>query len=158
MLVRRAGTNGMSTKCRDGLAKYVDRVLKEKHLTLRDVQVMSGWKITDAYVGSIIRGRANNPSVEKLQALARGLGVDENEIFRVARGMTGGGSVANREGNPWNSLMIVRMMEQVVSQPGVKEILEEIVELSEEDRAVVLRTARSFSKSPRKHHHRRQRG
>ena len=148
----------MAKKGTDALARYVARVLKEKHLTLRDVQVMSGWKITDAYIGSIVNGRAKNPSVEKLQALARGLGVDENEIFRVARGIAAEAAIGNGECDPWHSLMILRLMEQVVSQPGVKEILAEIVELPEEDRAVVLKTARSFRKSPRKSHRHRQPG
>ena len=138
----------------NGLAKYIARVLKEKRLSLRDVQVMSESKITDAYVGSILRGRATNPSVEKLQALARGLGVDEDEIFRVARGVTD--SVRHAAVDPWHSVMILRLMEEVVSNPSVKEVLEQVVELSEEDRAFVLRTAKSFSKSPRKPHRRRE--
>jgi transcriptional regulator with XRE-family HTH domain len=87
-------------------------VLKEKRLSLRDVQVISGWKITDAYVGSIINGRAKNLSVEKLQALARGLGVNEDEIFRVARGAADSGQVDNRAGDPWHSVMFLRLMER----------------------------------------------
>jgi transcriptional regulator with XRE-family HTH domain len=146
----------MTKKRTDGLSNYVARVLKEKRLSLRDVQVMSDSRITDAYVGSILRGRASNPSVEKLQALARGLGVDEDEIFRVARGVTGPRSGDNAAADPWHSVMILRLMEDVVSKPSVKDILEQVVELSEEDRAVVLRTARSFTKSPRKPYRRRE--
>jgi transcriptional regulator with XRE-family HTH domain len=48
---------------------------------------MSGNAITEGYVRSITRGAASNPSVKKLQALAAGLGVEEEEIFRVARGL-----------------------------------------------------------------------
>lgn len=144
----------MAKKGTDGLAKYVASVLKQKRLSLRDVQVMSESRITDAYVGSILRGRASNPSVEKLQALARGLGVDEDEIFRVARGVAG--SIGKPNVDPWHSVMILRLMEEVVSKPSVREVLEQVVELSEEDRAVVLRTAKSFSKSPRKPHRRRE--
>lgn len=146
----------MAKRGPDGLAKYIARVLREKRLSLRDVQAMSDSKITDAYVGSILRGRASNPSVEKLQALARGLGVDEDEIFRVARGLAGSNSLTSSGTDPWHSRMILRLMEEVVSKPSVKEILEQVVELSEEDRAVVLRTAKSFSKSPRKPYRRRE--
>ena len=138
----------MAKKGTGDLAKYIARVLKEKRLSLHDVQVMSGWKITDAYVGSIIRGRASNPSVEKLQALALGLGVNEDEVFRVARGLTETGDRDRKAADPWHLVMVLRLMEQLVSAPGLKEILDEVVELSEEDRAVVLRTAKSFSKSP----------
>lgn len=145
----------MAKKGAGDLARYIASILKEKRLSLHDVQVMSGWKITDAYVGSIIRGRASNPSVEKLQALALGLGVDEDEIFRVARGMAGTGG-HDRSPDPWHSVMILRLMEHVVSKPDLKAILEEVVELSDEDRAFVLRTAKSFSKSTAKRNRRRE--
>ena len=150
-----SGRDDMAKNGTDGLANYIARVLKEKRLSLRDVQAMSDSKITDAYVGSILRGRASNPSVEKLQALARGLGVDEDEIFRVARGLADSGSGASAV-DPWHAVMILRLMEEVVSRPSVKEILEQVVELSDEDRAVVLRTAKSFSKSSRKPYRRRE--
>lgn len=148
--VRSSKVNCMSKQGTNGLAQYVARVLKEKRITLHDVQVMSGWTISDAYVGSIIRRRARNPSVEKLRALARGLGVDEDEIFRVARGLAPVGRVSHGGVDPERSAMILRLMAQVLSQPGVTEILEEVVRLSEEDRAVVLSSAKGFSKSARK--------
>lgn len=140
----------MSKQGTNDLAKYVARVLKEKRITPHEVQVMSGWTITDAYVSSIIRGIASNPSVEKLQALARGLGVDEDEIFRVARGLSAGSYVSHGAADPEHSVMLLRLMAQVLSQPGVAEILEEVVKLSEEDRADVLSSAKNFSKSTRK--------
>lgn len=138
----------MSKQGTNGLAEYVAQILKEKRITPHDVQVMSGWTITDAYVGSIIRGRASNPSVEKLQSLARGLGVEEDDIFRVARGLapTCGSHGA---ADPEDSVTILSLMAQSLSQPGVTEILEEIVQLPEASRAVVLGSARSLKKSAR---------
>ena len=154
MVAHRAHATGIVARA-EGLARYVARVLKEKRLSLRDVQVMSGGKITDAYVGSIINGRARNLSVEKLQALARGLGVDEDEIFRVARGADDSGPVDNRTGDPWHSVMFLRLMERVLSDPDVKEILDVVVELSEEDRAIVLKISVSLSSTHRKPQRRR---
>ncbi len=61
--------------------------MNEKRLGYEDVSRMSGSGITEGYVRSITRGAASNPSVKKLQALASGLGVPEEEIFRVARGL-----------------------------------------------------------------------
>ena len=55
------------------LSHYVKRVIQEKRLSLHDVELLSGRKITDAYVGNIINGKAKNLTVEKLRALARGL-------------------------------------------------------------------------------------
>jgi hypothetical protein len=42
--------------------------------------------------------------------------------------------------------MVLRLIEQLVSHPDVREILEAVVKLSEEDREIVLKTAKSFSK------------
>jgi hypothetical protein len=83
--------------------------------------------------------------VDKLQALARGLGVDEDEIFGVARHGPNYRSGENRP-DPWHSVMVLRLIEQLVSHPDVREILEAVVKLSEEDRELVLKTAKSFSK------------
>ena len=133
----------------DDLAMYVARILQEKRLSLHDVQVMSGRKITDAYVSSIVRGRARNLSVDKLKALARGLGVDEDEIFRVARRGTDYGSDENRAADPWHSVKVLRLIEQLISHPDVREILEAVMKLSEEDREIVLKSAKSFSRERR---------
>ena len=59
-----------STK--NDLSEYVKRVMKLKGLTQKDVQRMSGWRITDGYVASITTARATNLSVDKLLALADG--------------------------------------------------------------------------------------
>ncbi len=69
------------------LAEYIKRILGEKQLTLREVQKRSGHRIADAYVAHIVQGRASNLSVDKLKALAVGLGEPEEAIFKVARGL-----------------------------------------------------------------------
>jgi transcriptional regulator with XRE-family HTH domain len=78
--------NGRPIK--EDLADYVRRVRNEKGLSLRDVEVKSGGGISKGYVGQIenrdVLGQSVTP--HKLQALAVGLGVSEDEIFAVARG------------------------------------------------------------------------
>ena len=72
------------------LAQYVDRIMKEKNLKSWDVEARSiaaGNRIADSYVDNIVKGITTNPSVEKLNALADGLGVDKIEIFKVASGI-----------------------------------------------------------------------
>jgi transcriptional regulator with XRE-family HTH domain len=69
------------------LAQYVARIIKEKNLKHHEVKELSGGRITDGYVRGIMTGKASNPSVDKLKALSLGLGVSEDEIFRVARGL-----------------------------------------------------------------------
>lgn len=69
------------------LSKYVARVMRENGLSARDVERRSGKAITDAYVTRIVKGDSVNLSIVKAQALAVGLGVDEDELFGIARGV-----------------------------------------------------------------------
>jgi transcriptional regulator with XRE-family HTH domain len=68
------------------LSQYVRRVMAEKKLSAVEVECRSGSEISRTYVWSIAHGRHKNISVEKLRALARGLGVSQEELFRVACG------------------------------------------------------------------------
>lgn len=68
------------------LDAYVRRALRIKGLTLGEVAERAGGEISRAYICDISRGRILSPTVRKLQALARGLDVPEEEIFQVARG------------------------------------------------------------------------
>jgi transcriptional regulator with XRE-family HTH domain len=69
------------------LSEYVRDIVSKKGLSSSEVQKRSRNKISFGYVNDIINERTTNPSVEKLQALAQGLGVPEEDIFRVARGL-----------------------------------------------------------------------
>lgn len=68
------------------LHDYIRRVRADKGLSTADVEKKSGFTVTDGYVSHIENGRVKNVSPEKLRALAKGLGVSEEEIFAVARG------------------------------------------------------------------------
>jgi len=75
----------MATNTRESLEDFVRRVRKEKGLSTPDIERISGGTITDGYVSQIENGYIKNVSPEKLIALAKGLGVSEEEIFAVAR-------------------------------------------------------------------------
>ena len=77
------------TKVRaQALSEYVAAVMDEKGLTPAQVSRMSDREITGAYVRGLAGGSSSNPSVGKLKALARGLDVDEDNLFRIARGLS----------------------------------------------------------------------
>ena len=101
------------------LAQYVSRIMQEKQLSTRDVEARSEGEIADAYVLKIKKGITTNPTVSKLQALAVGLGVSEDEIFKVARGLPGKAS----QGDPWPSNVLVRAMDTITSNPDLTAIL-----------------------------------
>lgn len=72
------------------LGDFVRRVRTGKGLSTTDVETASrhgGFKgISDAYVTQIENGHVTNVSPEKLRALAKGLDINEDEIFAIARG------------------------------------------------------------------------
>src|SRR5215813_4124057 len=73
---------------RDGLCNYVRRILKEKEMTFSDVERRSEKSISDSYVHAISSGNIRNLSLDKLSALARGLGVTETQLFFAAFGVS----------------------------------------------------------------------
>jgi transcriptional regulator with XRE-family HTH domain len=72
----------------EDLADYLRRVRNEKGMSQRDVEIKSGNRISKGYIGQIENREVLGHSVtpQKLQALAVGLGISEDEIFAVARG------------------------------------------------------------------------
>jgi transcriptional regulator with XRE-family HTH domain len=143
----------MSKTGKQGLSRYVERVMKEKHLSRRDVKLRSGGEITDSYVSGIISGSAKNLSVDKLKALARGLRVREIELIRVAFGLSeqrGPQRLADQSHN----LLLLDITRKTVITNDVAEIVQEVIRLSPAERAVVLqyvkRVGRADPKAQRK--------
>ena len=123
------------------LSEYVKRVMTEKRLTLREVARLSGSRITQGYVGGIVQGLHTNPSVEKLKALAAGLGVDENEAFRVARGLEAKlpSSLEEMSRDREANLAFLDMMKSTVDDPVLMKILNLALQLSPDARATALK-------------------
>lgn len=71
---------------KESLPDFVRRLRREKDLSLADVSNRSGGRIGRTHIHRIENGEAKGVSVEKLRALAKGLGVTDEEIFAVARG------------------------------------------------------------------------
>jgi len=125
------------------LSRYVKQVMSEKKLSLRDVQKRSGDRITQGYVGALVKGKYGNPTIQKLKALARGLGVDEEEVFRAARGAARVEKA--KEGcDPSEVLEVLDLMKAVAQNAIVKTILEELVKLPPNPQKVVLKTVRAL--------------
>jgi|SRR6185369_6475960 len=134
----------------ESLAQYVTRVIKEKDLTHDEVKHLSSGRITDGYVRGIITGKATNLSVDKLRALALGLGVSEDEIFRVARGLP-----PVPEGKELDTVsydLIFDLLLVSRKNRTVAELLTEAARLSseaQEEAVTILRFLNSRQKSPK---------
>ena len=132
------------------LSEYVRRVMKLKGFTQNDVERMSGGRITDGYVASITTDRATNLSVEKLVALADGLGVDVDELFHVARGLPEDGRTATYTAD---ALKILEIVQKAVASPDVTEILSEAVRMSPQQRRLLLKSMKRVGAGKSKSRH-----
>src|SRR5262249_26009164 len=66
---------------RKELADYVAETLVRKGIKAQDVENRTNKRITRGYVSRIVNRTAANPSMEKLEALADGLGVPLKELI-----------------------------------------------------------------------------
>jgi len=136
----------MSKPTKNGLSHYVDRVMKEKHLSRRDVKLRSGGEITDSYVSGIISGSSKNLSVDKLKALARGLRVREIELIRVAFGLSDEG-VPQQVADQSHNLLLLDITKKTVISNDIAEIVQEVIRLSPAERAIVLQYVKRLSRT-----------
>ncbi len=139
----------MSKSSKPGLSRYVERVMKEKHLSRRDVKLRSGGEITDSYVSGIISGSAKNLSVDKLKALARGLRVREIELIRVAFGLSDE-RAPRRVADQSHNLLLLDITKKAVISNDVAEIVQEVIKLSPAERAVVLQYVKRLGRADRR--------
>ena len=106
------------------LSEYVAQIMKEKRLTAVDIQNRSQHKIADSHISNILKGKTKNLSIEKVNALAKGLGVDSIEIFKVASGSE---LVESKES--WPGHILLRVMEKIIASPDLTAIVKVIADL-----------------------------
>jgi hypothetical protein len=74
----------------DKLREYLRSVVKVKGkrtgIPVAQIARQSGGTITDSYIFDILSGKTKHISVDKLEALALGLGMDSIELFKIAIG------------------------------------------------------------------------
>ena len=70
------------------LRAYLRKVVKVDKTPVAHIARQSGGTITDSYIFDILSGKTKHISVDKLQALALGLGMDSVELFKITIGYT----------------------------------------------------------------------
>ncbi|MFY9608020.1 MAG: helix-turn-helix domain-containing protein [Blastocatellia bacterium] len=138
------------------LRTYVKRIMKQKDLSLRDIEMRADSKITDGYVADILRGTASNPSAEKIKALAVGLGVDAHALFDVVCGPFEPGEFEPPGEDTTDILEFLETMQEVAANPELIKIVDEAIQLLPEERTVVLRSLQSINERRRKLKHRKK--
>ncbi|HKV39718.1 MAG TPA: helix-turn-helix transcriptional regulator [Blastocatellia bacterium] len=108
-----------------GLAEYVRRVMEEKHLSAAKVQKQSGGGISDTYVLKIAAGKVKRPSVSRLKALAKGLNVPEDEVFKAA-----GADVEKRE---WTARESNELLTTLLTNEELREVVLTVARMKQEE-------------------------
>jgi transcriptional regulator with XRE-family HTH domain len=109
----------------EALAAYVRQKMDEKNLSTYEVERRSGGDITHGSVWNILNQRVADVKAGTLRALAKGLGVSEDEIFAVARGKLLNGAEA--------------------FDSELAAMFRGLAELSDEDKAELLSTVRMLA-------------
>ena len=130
----------------DSLSAFVRRVIRQKNLSIRDIQTRAGGpdKIAASYISRIINAKVTNLSVDKLTVLAEGLGVDPFELFAAAtsrkpRSASGG----------VDALELIDTLQQAVGNPRSLEVVRRWLRLGPEYQSAVLNWIRFLSDEAR---------
>lgn len=110
----------------DTLREYLKKVMKEKQLSGVDIEKRSGGKIGDSYISKILRGQSKNLTVEKINALAEGLGVDSVDVFRAASGYKTDFRIVDEQ---WLGHILLRFMEKIVIDSNLTRIVKAIAQM-----------------------------
>ena len=109
----------------EALATYVRQKMDEKNLSTYEVERRSGGDITHGSVWNILNQRVTDVKARTLRALAKGLGVSEDELFAVARGKSLNGTEA--------------------FDSEISAMFRGLAELSDEDKAELLSTVKMLA-------------
>jgi len=99
------------------LGDYVSRAMEERNLIAAEVARRSKGSLTANYVSKVMHGDVQNPSIPKLKALAKAIGIKENDLLRVA------GVEFDKEESPWPPETIVRLLQRMISEPELGELV-----------------------------------
>jgi len=99
------------------VAEYVTRAMDDRHLIPAEVARRSQGSLTANYVSKIMHGDVQNPSIPKLKALAKAIGINENDLLRVA------GVEFNKDESPWPPETIIRLLQRIISEPELSELV-----------------------------------
>ena len=130
----------------DSLSLFVQRAMRQKNLSIRDIQSRAGGqdKIAASYISRIVNAKVTNLSVDKLIVLAEGLGVDPFELFAAASGQD------MRTGRGWvDAMELIDTMQQAAGNPASLEVIRRWLRLGPEYQSAVLNWIRFLSDEAR---------
>ena len=118
---------------KETLKEYVKRIMEQRNLGVRDVERISGKKITASHVSKVLNGSAANLTTDKTVGLALGLGVDPHEVFSIIS------SYPVKEEMTPDLLQFTNTIQQLALNPDLLEIVEGLLRLTPKDRTKILK-------------------
>ena len=122
-------------KAVETLGEYIERVIRQKNLSPKDVAKASG--ITNSYIGRIIRGKGENLTIGTILALAKGLDVDPHEVFTAASGNA-------PEGGAVDPLLIVDLLQKLLTNPEGLDLLQDWLKLTDKNKKTFVKFLKSL--------------
>ena len=122
------------------LGEYVDRVMKQNGLTLRDVEERSGKRITNSYISRLINGKVDNLRLETILALAEGLNVNPHDILSAASGVL-------PQGSSVDPLLAVDLLQKLLMNPKLIGVMQEWLKLSAKEQAAFMQAMEKVNES-----------
>ncbi len=99
----------------DRLKAFIEEVMEKEGISVAEIERRSGGGITDSHIFKILKGKAKSIGVDKLNALAKGLGVSNIELLRVVSGE----EIHYRNEEPWPSALLLKTMDRIVNDPDL---------------------------------------
>jgi|SRR5215216_4049366 len=122
----------MTEATNETLTEFIQRVLRQKALSLHDVERNSDKAITSSYISKITKGKIKSISVETIAALAKGLDVDPFDVFAAAFGKP------HQSEDEVNSLLLIDIMQKVVANPQLVKVIQKWPKMSAKGRVALL--------------------
>jgi transcriptional regulator with XRE-family HTH domain len=140
----------MGKHIKENLSQFVRRIIKEKKLKLRHVQDRSGGRIAQSYVSRIMTGDVTNITLDKLVALAKGIGEDEHTLFTAYLGRPAGSPSEPIDVFEMGAAEFGSLIQQLSVNPDLIETVKETADLPQEEREAVRRYALNLNERRRR--------
>ena len=114
------------------LTDFIQRILKQKGLSLHDVERNSDNAITSSHISKITKGKIKSISVETIAALAKGMDVDPFDVFAAAFGRP------HRPEDELGSLLLIDTLQKVVANPQLVKVIQSWPKMSAKGQAALL--------------------
>src|ERR1044072_4577544 len=94
----------------DRLKAFIEEVMEKEGISVAEIERRSGGEITDSHIFKILKGKAKSIGVDKLNALAKGLGVSNVDLLRVVSGE----EIHYRSEELWPSPLLVKTIDRII--------------------------------------------